>query len=66
MVIQETTSKGEWASQDFSASAGSNEISVYVYGDSVKDIEPVVKDLQKKMEDKGDYTHAFSIVVSKG
>jgi hydrophobic/amphiphilic exporter-1 (mainly G- bacteria), HAE1 family len=53
--LQETTSKGEWASQDFSASAGSNEISVYVYGDSVKDIEPVVKDLQKKMEDKGDY-----------
>ncbi|MFP3361525.1 hypothetical protein R0K17_29905, partial [Planococcus sp. SIMBA_143] len=32
--LQQATDKGEWASQDFSASAGSNEIVVFVYGET--------------------------------
>ncbi|MGR3762687.1 efflux RND transporter permease subunit [Rossellomorea sp. NS-SX7] len=49
--LQEQTGKGEWAQQDFSASAGSNEIVVFVYGETLEDIEPVVNDVQDKMKD---------------
>jgi hydrophobic/amphiphilic exporter-1 (mainly G- bacteria), HAE1 family len=49
--LQEQTGIGEWAQQDFSASAGSNEIVVYVYGDTLEEIEPVVNDVQDKMKD---------------
>ncbi|MGM0852309.1 MAG: efflux RND transporter permease subunit [Bacillota bacterium] len=60
--LQETTDKGEWASQDFSASAGSNEIVVYVYGESLKEIEPVVNDIQAMMEDKKDFQKVGSSI----
>ncbi|QWC23274.1 efflux RND transporter permease subunit [Bacillus haikouensis] len=49
--LQKQTDKGEWAQQDFSASAGSNEIVVFVYGDTLEDIKPVVNDVQDKMKD---------------
>ncbi|XXM70361.1 efflux RND transporter permease subunit [Lysinibacillus sphaericus] len=49
--LQKQTGKGEWAQQDFSASAGSNEIVVFVYGDTLEEIEPVVNDVQDKMKD---------------
>jgi HAE1 family hydrophobic/amphiphilic exporter-1 len=41
---------GEWASQDFASAGASNAISMYVYGNSLEDIEPVVKDVQEIME----------------
>ncbi|MEG9297624.1 efflux RND transporter permease subunit [Mangrovibacillus sp. Mu-81] len=49
--LQEQTEIGEWAQQDFSASAGSNEIVVYVYGETLEEIEPVVNDVQDKMKE---------------
>ncbi|WRP07070.1 efflux RND transporter permease subunit [Rossellomorea aquimaris] len=60
--LQESTDKGEWASQDFSASAGSNEIVVYVYGETLKEIEPVVNDIQAMMEDKKDFKKVGSSI----
>ncbi|KAA0566897.1 efflux RND transporter permease subunit [Bacillus sp. CH30_1T] len=60
--LQETTDKGEWASQDFSASAGSNEIVVYVYGENLKEIEPVVNDIQAMMKDKDDFKKVGSSI----
>jgi hydrophobic/amphiphilic exporter-1 (mainly G- bacteria), HAE1 family len=60
--LQETTGKGEWASQDFSASAGSNEIVVYVYGETLKEIEPVVNDIQAMMEEKKDFKKVGSSI----
>lgn len=60
--LQKATDKGEWASQDFSASAGSNEIVVFVYGETLKDIEPVVNDLQDMMEDKKDFKKVGSSI----
>ncbi|MCA0150051.1 efflux RND transporter permease subunit [Rossellomorea vietnamensis] len=60
--LQKATDKGEWASQDFSASAGSNEIVVYVYGETLKDIEPVVNDIQDMMEDKKDFKKVGSSI----
>ena len=60
--LQKATDKGEWASQDFSASAGSNEIVVYVYGETLKDIEPVVNDIQGMMEDKKDFKKVGSSI----
>ncbi|MGM0828650.1 MAG: efflux RND transporter permease subunit [Bacillota bacterium] len=60
--LQETTDKGEWASQDFSASAGSNEIVVYVYGENLNEIEPVVNDIQAMMKDKDDFKKVGSSI----
>lgn len=60
--LQETTDKGEWTSQDFSASAGSNEIVVYVYGENLKEIEPVVNDIQAMMKDKDDFKKVGSSI----
>ncbi|WP_046174229.1 efflux RND transporter permease subunit [Domibacillus indicus] len=53
--LQDSVSKGEWAAQDFSASAGSSEIAVNVYGEDVEEIEPVVKDIESVMKDSGDF-----------
>ncbi|KFM99280.1 AcrB/AcrD/AcrF family protein [Bacillus clarus] len=55
--LQKMSGKGEWKSQDFGASSGSNEIKLYVYGDRSEDIKPVVKDIQniiKKNKDLKD------------
>ncbi|MCM3654380.1 efflux RND transporter permease subunit [Metabacillus litoralis] len=41
---------GEWKSQDFMSTGSSNAITMYVYGNSMEEIEPVVKDIQKIME----------------
>ncbi len=60
--LQESTNTGEWASQDFSASAGSNEIVVYVYGETLKEIEPVVKEVQSMMEENKDFKKVGSSI----
>jgi hydrophobic/amphiphilic exporter-1 (mainly G- bacteria), HAE1 family len=60
--LQQATDKGEWASQDFSASAGSNEIVVYVYGETLKEIEPVVNEIQDMMKDKKDFKKVGSSI----
>ncbi|HDR7323765.1 TPA: efflux RND transporter permease subunit [Bacillus toyonensis] len=52
--LQKMSGKGEWKKQDFGASGGSNEIKLYVYGDSSEDIKPVVKDLQNIMKKNKD------------
>ncbi|MEN1938011.1 efflux RND transporter permease subunit [Paenibacillus sp. 102] len=52
--LQKMTGKGEWKNQDFGASGGSNEIKLYVYGDSSEDIKPVVKDIQNIMKKNKD------------
>jgi HAE1 family hydrophobic/amphiphilic exporter-1 len=46
------TGGGEWVSQDFHSTGASNAISMYVYGNSMKEIEPVVKDIQEIMENQ--------------
>lgn len=48
--LQKMTDKGEWKSQDFSSGGGNNEIKLYVYGDSIEEIKPVVKDIQNIMK----------------
>ncbi|HDR8070902.1 TPA: efflux RND transporter permease subunit [Bacillus cereus] len=52
--LQKMSGKGEWKNQDFRASGGSNEIKLYVYGDSSEDIKPVVKDIQNIMKKNKD------------
>ncbi|KEK25602.1 efflux RND transporter permease subunit [Bacillus gaemokensis] len=52
--LQKMTGKGEWKNQDFGAGGGSNEIKLYVYGDSSEDIKPVVKDIQNIMKKNKD------------
>ena len=52
--LQKMSGKAEWKNQDFGASGGSNEIKLYVYGDSSEDIKPVVKDIQNIMKKNKD------------
>ncbi|WP_369901616.1 efflux RND transporter permease subunit [Bacillus manliponensis] len=47
--LQKMAAKGEWKSQDFTSS-GSNELKLFVYGDSIEDIKPVVTDIQDIMK----------------
>jgi len=61
--LQKMTGKGEWKSQDFGASGGSNEIKLYVYGDSSEDIKPVVKDIQDIMKKNKDLKDVDSSIA---
>ncbi len=61
--LNKMTKKGEWGSQDFSASAGSNEIVVHVYGDDLKDIEPIVKEIEDKMNSTKNFKDVKSSIA---
>lgn len=58
--LQAETEQGEWAAQDFTQSAGSNEVQFFVYGNSIKDIEPAVSDIEKIMNDNGSFKNVSS------
>ena len=53
--LQASAEKGEWASQDFSASAGSNMVAVNVYGETMENIEPVAGEIEAIMNDSGSF-----------
>ncbi|OCA80879.1 efflux RND transporter permease subunit [Pseudobacillus wudalianchiensis] len=55
--LQELTSKGEWASQDFSGMGSSNALTLLVYGEETKDIEPVVAKLEKVLQENKSLTN---------
>ncbi|PED08697.1 efflux RND transporter permease subunit [Bacillus pseudomycoides] len=61
--LQKMAGKGEWKSQDFGASGGSNEIKLYVYGDSSEDIKPIVKDIQDIMKKNKDLKDVDSSIA---
>ncbi|MBB4824332.1 HAE1 family hydrophobic/amphiphilic exporter-1 [Sporosarcina luteola] len=44
--LKKLSVKGEWKSQDFSVSGSSNQLSYYVYGDRLDEIEPVVTEIE--------------------
>ncbi|MGG2016215.1 efflux RND transporter permease subunit [Bacillus sp. S10(2024)] len=48
--LQKMSDKGEWKNQDFSSGGGNNEIKLYVYGDNLEEIKPVVKNVQNIMK----------------
>ncbi|WP_409296966.1 efflux RND transporter permease subunit [Peribacillus sp. SCS-26] len=58
--LQKSTKNGEWLSQNFSSSGASNEVSMYVYGNSVKEIEPVIKDIQDIMKKDDNFKNVDS------
>ncbi|PLR78171.1 Swarming motility protein SwrC [Bacillus sp. V3-13] len=60
--LQNRGNAGEWASQNFSTSAGSNEIVLFVYGESLEDIEPVVADIQDIMAENKDLKNIDSSI----
>jgi hydrophobic/amphiphilic exporter-1 (mainly G- bacteria), HAE1 family len=51
-LLQKDTEKGEWATQDFSGMGSSGALTVQVYGESMKEIEPIVKEVEKVMKDQ--------------
>ncbi|WP_299093675.1 efflux RND transporter permease subunit [uncultured Metabacillus sp.] len=42
---------GEWTSQNFAMTGASNELTMFVYGNSMEEIEPVVEEIHTIMED---------------
>ncbi len=53
--VQAKTDKGEWKNQDFSMTGSSNVIDIQIYGEEMKDIEPVVAELEEIMTSNSDY-----------
>ncbi|WP_409291492.1 efflux RND transporter permease subunit [Peribacillus sp. SCS-37] len=58
--LQKFTKNGEWLSQNFSSSGASNEVKMYVYGNTVKEIEPVIKDIQDIMKKDDNFKNVDS------
>ncbi len=58
--LQDQSSQGKWASQDFSSSGSSNKVSMYLYGDSIKDLTPVVKQVEDEMKKIGELKNVKS------
>lgn len=52
--LQSLNTKGEFKSQDFSTSGSSNAVSYYVYGNNIKDIEPIVSQIEEIMKGNND------------
>lgn len=53
LELEKLATNGEWKLQDFGM-GGSNELSYYVYGNSIDDIEPVISDIEKVLNDGTD------------
>lgn len=49
-LTEEASGGGEWASQDFASAGASNAITMFVYGNSIEDITPVVNDIEDIMK----------------
>ncbi|PIC70259.1 Swarming motility protein SwrC [Sporosarcina sp. P16b] len=50
--LQDSSSQGEWISQDFGSMGGaSNGISYDIYGNDLNDIEPVISDIEAILQD---------------
>ncbi|WP_156424295.1 efflux RND transporter permease subunit [Bacillus sp. FJAT-27445] len=49
-ALQERTAKGEWATQDFSGAGASNGVTYYVYGENLKQLEPIVGKIETIMK----------------
>ncbi|WP_226671425.1 efflux RND transporter permease subunit [Metabacillus litoralis] len=49
-LTEEASGGGEWASQDFASAGASNAITMFVYGNSIEDITPVVHDIEDIMK----------------
>lgn len=58
--LQKTTNLGTWGTQSFGASAGSNTISMYVYGNSLTSVKPVVNTLENKVKADKKFTNVNS------
>ncbi|MDQ0857722.1 efflux RND transporter permease subunit [Bacillus sp. V2I10] len=58
--LQAETAEGEWASQDFTQSAGSNQVQFFVYGNELEDIEPSVGEIEKILIDNGSFKNVSS------
>lgn len=61
-ALKETSDKGEWASQDFSGMGSSNALSLLVYGDSMKDIQPVIEEIEAVFKDHDSLTNVKTSV----
>lgn len=61
--VQKFKAAGEWKSQDFATSGGSNEISYYVYGKDLETIEPVIRDIEKILSEGKNIANVVSTIA---
>lgn len=52
--IQKVEQRGEWKEQNFAMGLSSNEVSYSVYGNTIEEIRPVVKNLENILKDNKD------------
>lgn len=52
--LKAMTEKGEWSSQDFSATGSSSDIQVQVFGENMDDIKPYIEDVKTILNDQED------------
>ncbi|KGP91844.1 Swarming motility protein SwrC [Pontibacillus chungwhensis BH030062] len=52
--LKAMTEKGEWSSQDFSATGSSSDIQVQVFGETMDDIKPYVEDVRTILNEQED------------
>src|SRR5699024_6255372 len=57
--LKESTEKGEWTSQS-TQDTQESELTLFVYGDSIDDIEPIIDDLTHKVENDDTFTNVDS------
>lgn len=58
--LDQETSKGEWGSQDMGAAADSNSLTMFVYGDTLDDVQPVANKLTDEIKKDSDFTNVDS------
>ncbi|MGE6486766.1 efflux RND transporter permease subunit [Paenisporosarcina sp. NPDC076898] len=61
--VQKFKTTGEWKSQDFATSGGSNEISYFVYGKDLETIEPVIRDIEKILNEGKNIANVGSTIA---
>ncbi len=59
-ALNEQTSEGEWASQDFSASGGSSNLELLIYGEDTEEIKPYVEDVEQLLNEQEDLSNIDS------
>jgi HAE1 family hydrophobic/amphiphilic exporter-1 len=61
--LEKMSSKGEWGYQDVSSSGSNNAITLFVYGDSMEEIQPIVSDITDILKKDDTFTNIDSSIA---
>jgi HAE1 family hydrophobic/amphiphilic exporter-1 len=60
--LQKLSDKGKWGYQNFSSSGSNNTVTLYVYGDSLKEIQPIVSHITDILKKDDTFTNIDSSI----